>query len=464
MILNVFQYRNAPKYASELVNMQRRQDATGFAYHRAHHFYYFFHYTSHFPLISPNKNLGLSKDAALNEIDKNGKELLMEFEHWYRGGELARIFCFIPNTMMGQTPLQPHVRLFNGIVFTISILIFLYGLFRVRREFLGIVIAASVNLSPFFIYEIYLNKNIFGLVGSLFLLIVGLNIESIYGVSKKIKPQLLRLTFSAFILGFFTEMRNEVSILVGSLFLLIFLAKNIKLKNKLILFVLVLVSFNASKWMVRSYFKNKFKESYELVKSKEGHKYDGRLVSGHPIWHNAYLGLSDFDNKYGIKWDDRQLYNYATKFLNKNYGHNFDYKDTLSFHYNNYYDNSNKYYVYPAFVEEYSGIVMKKYMSDVLKDPIWFVKIIIKRVAKIFTVILPFHYIGWLLIPLLAFLWKRKFYSEFALLIIAMPSCLNSLLIYSDRFATYNSVFGFVILGLLAEKLYHFIKESKSQD
>jgi|GEM_PF-4679966 len=78
--------------------------------------------------------------------------------------------------------------------------------------------------------------------------------------------------------------------------------------------------------------------------------------------------------------------------------------------------------------------------------------------AKVLSTTIPIPYIGWTLIPLLLLLIKKRKWIYINLIIVSLPLSLSSVLIYSGRGISYNSVFVYMIL-IVALLLY---KDSKS--
>jgi hypothetical protein len=93
-----------------------------------------------------------------------------------------------------------------------------------------------------------------------------------------------------------------------------------------------------------------------------GHRYP---TFGHPLWHPMYLGLADFDTKYGIRWDDG--YGVATV-AEANPG------------------------VRP-YSPEYEAILKAEFIRLVTDDPAWYTGILLKRAWRLLQ---PVASPGWL--------------------------------------------------------------------
>ncbi|MFT6747976.1 MAG: hypothetical protein ACJAZ2_002334 [Glaciecola sp.] len=424
--------------------VQKRNGASGFGLHDASNLAYFHFYTGYFPLASLNENLAYSKDSALAEIEEHGENLIMESSHWYRLGENARIFALLPSAYLNKSPEYSSLRPFSSIIFTLSLLVLFFGFWQIQYALQGFLLVLSINLTPFFLYEVYTNDNIFSLVACAFFLVLGTNMFSLFSSSYNKFILLVTSVCSAVVLGFFTEIRNEVSIVILSLLLLVAFAKRITNSTKAMYIGLVFLSFLGTKQLIRSYFENEFERTKLLVQEKGGHVYEGETLSGHLFWHPFFCGLADFDTKYGYKWNDRYAYKYAVPVLKEKYGISLKYSG--GFYADEYYDEDKLYYKKIEEIPEYALVLKQKVLGDIFGDPLWFIKIIFKRILRTLTTTIPVPYLGWTLLPLLYYLIRKRNWTYIKLLVIALPTSLTSILIYSNSGSTYNSLFVFLII------------------
>lgn len=440
-------------------NAQRRSDASGFSHDKAKHFAYFHYYKNSFPLATLDTNITYSKDAAESLIENSGENLIMEYQHWSRLGENARIFAYLPNSILKGTPASPSIRLFNSLVFTICLVICYLGFAKNNQRAVGLSIITILLLTPYFRYEVYQNENIFGLLIPLFLACVALNLQLI-NKNSSIKKLIIIPLITGIIVGFFSEMRGEIIIIVASIILLYLFSKNLMILGKILAIIILVGSVFTTKKSIVSYFGYKFDEAYQLVKEKGGHVYNGKRIEGHKFWHPVYCGLGDFDNKFDYEWNDRAAYKYALPILKEKYNSNIKYSGKL--HLDNYYDRDHLYYIKFDEIDEYEEIVKNKVINDIRNNPLWYAKIIIKRINRILSETLPFHWIGWIGIPFLIFLYIKKQWFDLMILLAGLPLSFTPLFIYSGGNSTYNSVFGIIILALLIKHINaRFIRFSK---
>ncbi|NLJ07672.1 MAG: hypothetical protein GX437_08390 [Sphingobacteriales bacterium] len=436
-----------------LKKKQVRLYTTGFSYQMAMHFLYFYYYTGNFPLatldtLTPSD---YSKEGAKRLIQTRGQNLIMEYRHWSRMGENARIFAFLPDALV-EGPENPKLKLFNSLVFIASLMIFFIGFYRNGKGLPGLLIVFIVMLTPFYQYAVFREKNIFALLGSVFLLISGLNASFIFGKNLKKSGFLVPLA-SGIIIAFFTEIRGEILVVIFSAFLIYLTSKSLRIYHKILLISILSVSFFSMRMLVRNYFDKKFDKTTQLVIEKGGHPYNGKRASAHSFWHPVFCGLGDFDTKYGYRWEDTVAYHYALPLLRLKTGINYKYSG--KYHLDAYYDQDSLYYVKFEEIPEYEPIVKEKVLSDIRHDPFWYLGILLKRILRIFSNSLPFRYCGWLLFPVMVWLFRKKEFQLGWFLIASFPLSVTPLLIYSGGNSTFNSIFPIIALAIL---LYFIIE------
>ncbi len=437
--------------------IQSRNGTSGFAPDKAYKFIYFFYYTGFFPLATLNPTPEYSKEGAWKEIKQNGHNLIMEYKHWSRLGENLRIIAYMPDALLNGSPKNPSIKLFNALIFVIALISILFAFKSIGKPVLGSIIALTVNITPFFIFEVYGRNNIFALLGSVLLIIIAINIKLIYQRKLYLKINigyLIIAIVSGIIVGFFSEIRGEISVVLLSAIIIYFFART-SWGNKALLVFLIVFGFVATKNGIEKYFNHKFEQTYKLVEKYGGHPYTGKRIKGHRFWHPVFCGLGDFDTKYGYKWNDTVAYNYAIPVLKKKYGLDLKY-DGHKYYLDEYYDKDSLYYKKFDDYDEYEEVIKEKVLSDIKKDPLWYINILIKRIIRIFTVTLPFNYMGWITLIFAFWLLKRKEYGHLILLISSLPLSMTSFVIYSGDYSTYNSFFPIIGFSLIV--YYFYIK------
>ncbi len=445
--LAILQYfRHGGKFPA----IQHRTLTSGFVAKWGKHFFYFFYYTGYFPLATTDQNLTYSRQGAWNEIKKHGHSLIMEYYHWMRYGENARIFAFLPDAIVKGSAKNPSLSLFNFLNFVLALMALFWGFWKIRRPLTGIFLILLINFTPFFIYEVYHNQNIFGLLGSEFFLVMGLTLPLLFNRTKNTLAWLILGLLLAIFIGFNSQIRNETAIVILSLLLIYWLTSNLKISHKLIATALIIFGFFATRQLITKYFDWNFKRTAQLVKKYGGDVYTGYRTNGHPFWHPFFCGLGDFGQKYGYQWRDSVAYNYALPILEKKYHMKINYPGH-GLHLLQYYDKQHNYYVKPEELPHYQQILKQKVLHDITRHPFWYLSILFKRLLRILTKTIPVPLAGWLIFPALYWAIKFKFWNWLKLIIISLPLSATPLLIFSGGGATYNSVFPYIVLAFLLE-------------
>jgi len=452
--IGLYSFSSQIKFSSS----QARNDASGFTFGFAKKFIYFYYYTGDFPLATTNTSLKYSKKAALDEIKVNGNDLIMEYYHWSRLGEHARILAFLPNIWISGSPLKPSIRFFNCLIFIIALLILYSGFWYSKKASFGFLLVFLVNTTPFYLFEVFVNQNIFGLLGATFFIALGVNLYFFHTKKTLFFWGLIVSVFTGIVIGFFSEFRNEVSIVLLSVILIYFLANTFKILYKIGLIIVLIFSFNSTKKVFRNYFNTKFEKTLELVGLHGGHVYNGAKISGHNFWHPLYCGLGDFDTKYGYEWNDLAAYKYAIPKLNEKYNMKLKYSFG-QYHLDEYYDKARKYYVKPEELKYYEIVMKEKVLSDIKSDPLWYLEIIWKRTIRVLSLTLPYSYLGFIMLPLLYYLIGQKKWHWLKLLIVSMPLSATSIVVFSGKGTTYNSVFGYFVVIIIVYEVFHFFNK-----
>ena len=434
--------------------IQSRKDASGFAHNLAQRFFYFYYYTGRFPLATLNADsVEYTREGAKKEIADHGEDLIMEFWHWSRLGEHAGIFTYFPNAWLRGSPVNPTMKLWLVGFFTIGLLVLMWGFWRIKRPLFGVLLVLMVNVTPFFLHEVYSRQNIFAMMAAGFFIVLGLNVPVLYQRGHRFHLwTLLAGIASAMIIALFSEVRNEQAVIMGSLLLIFLLSNQRRWFEKAIYVAGLFVVFTGTRNLIKGHFNQKFEQTSEFVSEQGGHVYTGKRIGGHNFWHPVFCGLGDFDDNYGYEWNDRVAYWYATPILNEKYDMGLKYSG--KYFLDNYYDADSLYYIKFDEIPEYEQVIKERVVADISNDPLWYLGILVKRVGRIFTVTIPVPYAGWLLIPLAVFLVRRKAWNALKIMILSFPLVLSSFVIYSGRGSTYNSLFVYFILAFLA---VHFL-------
>jgi hypothetical protein len=432
-------------FSGRIPGWQRRVGVSGFSYDKAHHFLYFHYYLGLFPVVSLEEK-EYSREGALRVLEEKGESLRMEYRHWARLGEHARILCFWPNALVKNSPQQPSLKLFNALFFLLGLFCVIIGFSWVKMPLVGFFFAAIVSVTPFFLFEVYRSRNIFGLMASVSMILLGLHLATIFD-RKPTRWACILPVVSGLLIGFAGEVRGEIMPLLLSCLMAYLFSRQLKLWPKVLFILLLFVSFIGARQGIRAYFDTQFDRAYEVVSQQGGHPYEGRRIGGHIVWHPIFCGLGDFDGKYGYRWDDRVAYRYALPVLKERYGLDLRYKG--GYHLDEYYDKDRLYYKKFDEIPQYEQVIKEKVLHDIFNDPLWYVTILGKRLWRILTRTAPLPFLGLLAFPFLFIVFKFKAWRLFKLFLFTLPLCLSPFLIYSGDNSTFGSLYQVVALSCL---------------
>lgn len=437
-----------------------RKDATGLAYTYASKFVFFYYRLGLFPVVSDREPQTGSKEEAIKILNEGGDNLLMEYYHWSRLGNSGRIFMFLPDAFLFGKIKNPSVRTFNGLFFIGSLLLVFWAFLKQRRILMGFCYLLFVGSSAFWLHEVYLRDNLFSLLiinfNILFALFAGIIFQ------KSHDRIYLKLLLAGICIAFFASMRSEVKSMMLSCMLVILLYNQTGIFKKIQWIFFLLGIFILSNAALNKYFDYKFKEAHAAVKQHHGIPYDGPRIESHKLWHPIFVFLGDFDTQYGYgpKVNDTVAYAYAVPILNEKYGMNLKYSGKL--YLDEYYDSTHKYYKKFDEIPEYEEICKQKVLHDIKNDPIWFLKIIGKRILMNFTSLspisirpvlfdLPIPFSGFFILLLIPLLLYFKNYGYLNILLFCLPISLASVMIYAKDNITYNHIYHIFTLIILIQ-------------
>ena len=445
----------------EIDTEQKRRLTSGLSHDKARHFVYHYYYNDLFPVVSLAENKPYSQKGASDLLDAAGADLLMEYRHWARLGENSRIFAYMPGALIKGSPEAPSVKWFNAMVFVLALLICFLGFVRAGKKYLGGLLVLLVNITPFFWYEVYQNENVFALPGSVFLMVLGLNVPLLFRWVPFWKAFGLS-ALSGVLIGCFSEMRSEIVAVAGSAMLLHLFAATYNPRRRWALVAILAVGVVATRQSLRGYFEYKFQEAYEVVREHGGHPYTGLRIKSHLLWHPIFCGLGDFDTEYGFAWSDHVAYAYAVPAIKAKYGLAIRYTPG-NYHTDYYYDRAKKYYVKFDEIGVYDGILREKVLTTIRNDPLWYIEILAKRSGRLLWRTLPVPFLGFVMVGLWIYLFRKRRWDYLVLVLASLPLSVTPLLIFSGGNTVYNSMYSYIVLAMVVELLFvHFVRPTKS--
>lgn len=402
-------------------------------------FVYFHYYLNLFPIATLMDNPVQSKEGAKQIIANHGGSLVNEIGTTVKYGDFGRLFLFLPWCYLTGSAENPTVIPFHGFMFILALILLYIAFWRIRLELFGAIIVLFLGSNPFQIFEVYRRDNVFGWPITTAILILALHVPLL----KKQKPEPNVIFWATPVitgsfLAFMGQVRNESVAIIISVALCYFFIPKISLLKHFSLLCLLLFSFFIGNYSWESYFSYKTKQAETIVATSGGTPYLGQRFNTHLLWHPIFTGLGDFDNKYGYGWDDGVAAMYAKSVLKEEYV-----SGPIDEH------------------PRYSKIIREKVLHDIKKDPLWYTKIILRRVIKSIYSTTPvslsagrinlrlFHFQGFMLIPMLCLLYWMRSWMFLKILLFTLPLSLPNIAIYSGMGMTNYAIFHLFTTAIL---------------
>ena len=432
-----------------------RTDATGLNFAAGSSFTYFYYYLGLYPLAVLDANgLDYSKNGAIKALVGGGVPLALDNSFYILWGEHGKSLLLLLDAAIKNSPEFISVRDINFLFFVLALAALAICSITTKQVALGISLVILVGSNPFLIYELYGRENIFGL-GAIVLIAAFSLLMPIIFLDQK--PHRFYLYGSAIFLGvmfgFIQHTRSEYTVVILSCLFVYWVTKHFAIREKLTLTALLLVSLYITTAGLEAYFTNKLKTTYTTLSQLGLASQEQIATAGnatyHTFWHPFYIGLSDFDDKYGIQWSDKMAYDKAEKYLMTVNPEKFT---TLP--------NIEMWSVQP----EYNAFIRSEIIKLISHDPLWYARIVLKRVGALFGRAAPLglqigpHFYklpfsGWLFFPILAYLIWKKDVNMLTVAIFPLTLSLPIILIHASRGITNMSlyhVFGTAIVINLA--------------
>ncbi|MCJ7533862.1 MAG: hypothetical protein MUO64_22905 [Anaerolineales bacterium] len=429
---------------------------------RMANFFYFYYYFSLFPVSYPDQEVLeriTDKEDAIEFLEVHGKELTNQSSNVIATGDFGRIWLFYPTVLLKGDTSTVSANYFNQWLFIFALVVILLAAWWVDCFALGILLIAFLGSHPFQIFQVYADgRQVFSLPISIALIILGLHLPLILDKKTNKAYRWALPVITGIILGTAIHIRAEITAIILSIPLIYLLAAKIKWRDKIVLCLLLVLSF----WLVKSawttYFVNKFDQAIEFVKEEGGKPWNGPKRVTHDLWTVLWAGLGDFDTKYGYAFADSAIYNYINKAL-ANYPLTEEEAAVAA--------NVQHLTLHP----KYEQAIRDKVLSDILRDPLWYLDILAKRIQRTLVEVAPVrlaiggHWItfpitGVLLIPVLLGLVLIRHWPYLKLLLFPLPLASLAFFVFSGWKNTYYSIFLQVLAAICCALLWEVILRS----
>lgn len=426
--------------SNKLTSVYTRTDSSGLSYGASKQFLYFFYYLNLYPVVSRVAPTDFSIEGARDLLKNHSKDIYMDYDFMVMWGDNVKNLMYFPDAILNGSAENPSVKTFSVILFVCSLLSILISFYSINKLGLGVMLVLFLGSNPFQLYEVYNNENLFSVHISVLIILLSINLPLFLSIKRPKYYSEIAIIASGIIIGTVASIRVEILALVISCLMIYLLIPRLVLKKKIIFAILFLAIFLLTNQAWIKYFDYKYQQASRVVQSVSGNllPYANLRTNHHTVWHSVFAGFSDFDTKYGYKWNDLAVYKYAEPIL-------LEQGVTLP-------KDKEIWSVMP----EYQKVIRSKVVHQIKDDPIWYLDIINKRINVLFEkttpialninnygieFVIPKVVLIGLMIALIVFLIFSRNYFLLKLLLFSFPPSLVILGIYSAKNVTSISVF-----------------------
>jgi hypothetical protein len=411
-------------------------------------------------------------------ITAHGDSLLMEYEIALRYGDLGQMFLFLPHAWLKGDCRDLSAVPANGVAFIIALMAAFAALWWLRLPLLGTFLVLIVGSNPFQLHEVYQVDNVFAWPITTLLLLLAVNAPMLAGGCRQAVWRWSIPAISGVLLGSILQLRSEPALVLASVAVVYLTQARESWCRRIGMLLLLGVCFVVTKRTCEAYFNAKFVAARTVVENAGGHPYPGPRDFNHRHWHPLFMGLHDFDTKYGYRWDDRHPALYAFPILQERYGIEIPEYDTDGWGFVDFYlDPGRKYRVEPQQLPHYSEVIRAHVLSRIFSDPLWYLTIVAKRLGRVLTETtpvrigigawtIPIPFSGWLFLPVLVLLCRCRHWLLGRFVCFGLATSIPAVAIFSDGgmcwYSVYHNFVAALCLAWLVETLIVFSRSGNS--
>jgi hypothetical protein len=467
--------------------------------HNDQMFMYFFWYANLFPVASTlqyipcdyrctpkqeSQGAGeMSKEAADRVITQQPQTLVMDVSWTWYAGDRGKIFLYWLDTWLKGAPWKPSVKPFHRLSFIAALAALFASFWWIRRPWMGALAVVLLGSNPFQLWEVHGNDNVFGWSITTAILILAIHLPLL--VDKRWSPRALLLwpIATGIILGTIRTFRSEPMPIILAV-LLTYAQVGIAIDGKaravwlrraaLVVLFFATFSFTDKTWT--RYFNAKNDQARTFLTRVGGHPFPGPMRMYHHFWHPVWCGLGDFDTTKGYKWDDFSALAYAKPILVNQY---HEYVPSGSFAAprtpEEWWDDGGFYKRLPYDIPHYNDIIRDKVVGDIKSDPMWYARIIAKRVERVLTEPTPVRITwnkDWITLPgeslfsgkafvpllFLCLFTRARLFAK--ILVFTLPTCVTAIIVFSGRGIAWYGIFHIFTVTVLGALLIELARRA----
>jgi hypothetical protein len=416
-------------------------------------FVYFYYYLGLYPVAADGqREFDYSEEGARRLLAEAGPRLVMDWLWTFRGGERGRVLLFLPDALLKGAPRAPSARPSHALVFTAALAALFTAFWTMGRPLLGASMVALLGSNPFQLFEVYVNGNVFGWPISTAILVLAVNLPLLGDGPPSRRALWLAPLVTGALVATVRTVRMEPVVILASAAGAYLTIGGVGWRRRAVALGVFAAALAATTVAWDAYFTAKFREARRVVAAAGGRPLPADHVPlSHPVWHNVWCGLGDFDTVYGHAWDDRVAFAFALPILRREYG--IDPGPLAPGKYflaDAYWDEARTYAKLPDELPHYGEVMRRDVLAAIARNPGWYLGILARRAWRVvaestpvrlalgpWQVTVPFH--GLVVLPVVAALVATRRWMLLKVALFLVPLTLPALLVYSgDGMAFYT--------------------------
>jgi hypothetical protein len=433
---------------------------------RERQFFYFLYHLDLFPIASDAPAAEDTRGEANRLLHEHPTLLKQDEGSTFRSGDRGRTYLYFVDAWLRKRPLDASVKPTHALAFTAALVGLFYAFWSIRRTAVGALLVVLLGSNPFQLHAVFAEENVFSWPVTTMVAALALQVPLLAKPEKDARrwyPWFAAVA-TGVLIGVVRNFRSEPTVILLSAALVYATMTWMARRMRLALVVLMVVSMMLTAAGIRNALEEKFHTAQATVAAVGGSPYDGPREYYHEFWHVIFCGLGDFGKDKGYEWQDSVAYRMVFPKLQAMHPDEVLYPEQIMR--KRTYDKAGKYPIFISEIPGYHDIIREKILADIKADPKWYLRILWKRLDRIFDQTTPVgvafskasYYtggtlLGWLWLPILALaaLTRRWFYAK--LLLFSVPLSIAPLFIYSDGgmtcYTTFHA-FGVFVMIVLA--------------
>jgi hypothetical protein len=432
---------------------------------REQKFFFFLYHLNLFPIGTDAPIKRDTADEAKRLMREQPLLLRQDEGSTFREGDRGRTYLYFVDAYLHKNALTPSLKPAHCLAFTLALCALMLSFWSIRRTGAGLFLVLLAGSSPFQLYTVYKQDNVFSWAFTALIFGLAVNVpllEKRKDLSRYYPWIAAALT--GLLVAFVRNFRSEPTVVMFGAVLIYATATWLRKRTRLALVLVMAATFWLSTRAFSAFTDSKLEQAKAAVATVGGIPYNGPVRHFHTFWHAIFCGLGDFDTKYGYVWDDRVAYRATYEELHRR---NPDLAlDPTQWLTGRSYDPAGKYPVFYGETPHYEEVVRDYILANIKKDPVWFVKIILSRIDRVMTTPVPVGFanktdqyylsgpaLTFSCIPLILFLLVSRRWAHLKILFFALPLSIAPIAVYSGLGMTNYScfhLFGVFLWGLVA--------------